>query len=189
MPNIDNPFFTEEEPDFNSGPKPKRKSRPKVIAPEANFYCTQCESPIHYGQSDCINCREKFEWDNLAYKTGFPAVDNWSTSLMFSILGLIAGTLFFNAAGALGIFGGVLVSAAVIFYVSFVYPSYFKEDPVLSSNEVISFANLFFGGIIFGSLWNRSLANKQIGISHIVYIALMAAVFIITILAVIFLQL
>jgi len=81
-------------------------------------------------------------------------------------LGISSDYLF----GALFLF--LLFTAYILagfIYARKVYPSYFGEKPLLWSNKTVSFLNCFFGGIIFGLLWNHNLTRKQVGISNIVF--------------------
>lgn len=48
------------------------------------------------------------------------------------------------------------------------YPSFFSKKSKLRTNAETSFLNCFFGGPIFGPLWNASLTKQKKGSSHIV---------------------
>lgn len=111
-----------------------------------------------------------------------PAIRNWKTSVGFSILGLVASCL---AGGLLAVLFVALLSAYIggpvstsrltsmagplvglviyvlgIVYISAFYLSYFKERPRITSSRAISFWNFFFGGVIFGALWNSNLTKS-----------------------------
>lgn len=62
----------------------------------------------------------------------------------------------------------IAVSAVTLCYAVFVYPKYFSDSSLVDSPNTISFLNGFFGGVIFGCLWNTCLTKKQKGISYIV---------------------
>jgi hypothetical protein len=125
-----------------------------------------------------------------------PVVAGWKTSVGFSLLGLFVGfPLFVTISVLIGMLLAMLLgfllaavsgnasivealvmplgvsigSATMIVYAAKFYPSYFAEKPLLKSSKVISFANLMFGNLIFGLIWNSNLTKKTKGISHIVY--------------------
>jgi len=66
-----------------------------------------------------------------------------------------------------------------VYYALVVFPTYFTAKPRLTNTKVVSFANGFFGGVIFGLLWNRNLTKKTQGISYIVFTVVLLIVFII----------
>ena len=128
-----------------------------------------------------------------------PVVANWKTSIGFSLLGLLVGmpllslvlllmalliafllSFPFFALGVPYEMGGrfsalvafLIFFTLVIIYPMIIYPSYFSEKPLLKSSRAISFANLMFGGLIFGCLWNSNLTNKTKGISHVVFVVI-----------------
>ncbi|MEY8562122.1 hypothetical protein AALA21_03575 [Eggerthellaceae bacterium 3-80] len=146
--------------------------------------------------------------------SSYPALENWKTSVLFSILGLVASliligiltvvirllielylgdtaTLLRNTPYALSCastFTAFIYNVVVIVYAAAFYSSYFKQNPRLVSSKAISFLNLFFGGVIFGCLWNHNLTRSKIaktplkGASAtvlIVYNALMIPLFLI----------
>jgi hypothetical protein len=118
----------------------------------------------------------------------FPALEQWKTSVGMSILGVAftyLSTLLAQYIArvsnslALVIFAlilSILFLVLTLIYVLIVYPSYFKEKPLLTGPSVISFLNCFFGGIVFGLLWNSGLTNGKKGIAHIVYAVLLISV-------------
>lgn len=117
-----------------------------------------------------------------------PVLQTWKTSVGFSVLGLLVGFPLLVSLGTLlaiplmmltglsstqrgtggpelsGLVGNVLM----LVYALAVYPSYFSANPRLRSSKAISFANLMFGGLIFGLIWNGNLTKKTKGISYIV---------------------
>jgi curved DNA-binding protein CbpA len=127
-----------------------------------------------------------------------PALPGWKASAMYSILGLLASiaSLYIIrplvrqllpiwlldvpfSLTHLGLIGILVVELLLsIIYAIVVYPSLFTATPRLRSNYAISFCNFFFGGFIFGLLWNDNLTNKKRGISYRVFIVfnLLAAV-------------
>ncbi len=126
-----------------------------------------------------------------------PVLDSWKTSVGFSILGLLGGLVAFVVIWqvsivATALFGDLVglerqyIYPLIAFFTTTVvctlasayaaksYPSYFGEKPLLRSSKQISLCNFAFGGPVFGALWNRSLTNGTKGISHIVWIVLLA---------------
>ena len=126
-----------------------------------------------------------------------PAINNWKTSVGFSVLGCLSFLVFWflltfvlmlaiqsyiggpitgSAAGMFaGPVAGVLTYILDAVYALVVYPSFFKEKPILKSSRAISFCNFFFGSIICGPLWNSNLTKSKQreeasrGSSHIVW--------------------
>ena len=127
---------------------------------------------------------------------GAPLLNTWKTNVLFTVLGILAGiviNLFAQNsidangnptpyASMVAIFSLAFVAFAIV-YAAKIYPSYFSERPMISSNEAISFLNGLVGGIIWGLLWNHNLTLQNKGVSHIVYIALIAAAFVLSIAA------
>lgn len=117
---------------------------------------------------------------------GLPAIRNWKTSVCFSVLGflsIIVPCLVITIPMVMGVelylgkatsflpypvstlvapLSGAVWAVLCIVYAQVFYPSYFREKPFLKSRRVISFANLLFGGIIFGCLWNSNLTRSKI---------------------------
>lgn len=58
---------------------------------------------------------------------------------------------------------GCIAAIATLVYVPAFYHSYFGEKPRLKSSKAMSFWNFFFGGIIFGALWNTRLSQCRDG--------------------------
>lgn len=112
-----------------------------------------------------------------------PAVAEWKTSVGFSILGIAAnlllwivllflfgffiegyvggrlpGTMLGSLAGAPA---AIVTDALCIIYVVAFYLSYFKKRPRITSCKAISFLNFFFGGVLFGALWNANLTRSH----------------------------
>ena len=115
----------------------------------------------------------------------YPVLKNWKVSPLFSVLGAFAGLLLGDLIGALVYVSNVLwfvvglaYLALMIVYALVVYPSYFKERPLVKSNRAISFLNLFAGFVIFGCIWNHNLTLSQSketphkGVSNVVYTVL-----------------
>jgi len=157
-------------------------------------YCPECVEDVNWGNTS----------SDFHRSTGFhnpdhapaPVLDTWKTSVGFSLLGffvgfpllilvsLLAGSLLFlvallivptplddSLAMPLGVAAGWILQ---IIYAAKFYPSYFTEKPMLKSSKAISFANLMFGGVIFGWWWNMRLTQKIKGVSHIVCVVLQA---------------
>ena len=129
--------------------------------------------------------------------TTAPLLGTWQTNVLFTVLGVLAAAVFNGFVGASttdangmptsstmqGIFALIYVIFCIVYAVK-IYPSYFSEKPMLTSNQAISFLNTFAGGLIFGLLWNHNLTRKEKGISNIVYVALIGASFVLAIIAV-----
>ena len=106
-----------------------------------------------------------------------PFLDSWQTSIGASIGGFIASgilqrILYAMHVTTLGEFVlyEIFVAAfygVAIWYVVAYYDKLFEPNcPHKISNSIVSFANLFFGGPIFGCIWNMNLTIKQKGISY-----------------------
>ncbi|WP_165246699.1 hypothetical protein [Adlercreutzia sp. ZJ141] len=118
-------------------------------------------------------------------KASTPAISrvlaNWKTSVGASIGGFFAFLALGRSIELVSStsYGGFLLYLIASFiwitcsicYASSFYPSLFRADSQYSaSSAFISFMNLFFGGIIFGCLWNSNLTKGAKGISYIVYV-------------------
>lgn len=115
-----------------------------------------------------------------------PVVGQWRTSYVFSALGAVCGflfalllTLIFSGiyaayigsgpislpASSMGAFAGapagLITYVLMLGYAAIFYPSFFEVRPFIRSAKIISFANLFFGGILFGCLWNWNLTKSR----------------------------
>lgn len=140
------------------------------------------------------------EPEQTVFPDDFPAIREWKTSIGFSILGIVASLLFWVV--LLSLFGfliesyvggrfrettlgrlagapaGIVTYALCIIYVAVFYLSYFKNNPRITSSRAISFLNFFFGGVLFGALWNTNLTksrrrtNPDKGVSYIYAIIL-----------------
>ena len=102
-------------------------------------------------------------------------LDNWKTSVGMFILGLVCSYGF----GSLGVFGTpILLGVAIVFVIGILYwtlagyPSLFTDRPHVKSRGAASFLNAFFGGIVFGALWNTCLTKRRKGVSQNVFLAL-----------------
>ncbi|MDR1185651.1 MAG: DUF6273 domain-containing protein [Coriobacteriales bacterium] len=129
-----------------------------------------------------------------------PFLNHWKTDSGLTVVGIFVG-LFPNFFGWLAnvgmpmIFGIQLVSTNRILYIALnlitviigsliiivstiwaagIYPSLFGVKPRVRSAARVSFFNGFFGGYIFGPIWNSNLTKRKKGISHIVCIVLNA---------------
>lgn len=119
--------------------------------------------------------------------SSYPVLQKWKTSVGYAALGLVGSFLFFmlltlafacgyelyigdgpasySAAGLGNLAGapsGLITYVLLAVYAGFVYPSFFKEKPLIKSNKLISFTNLFFGGLVFGLLWNSNLTKSRL---------------------------
>lgn len=118
-----------------------------------------------------------------------PVLQTWKTSVWFSVLGALLGLpLLMTLSSVLAILPMILFAmltglddpqsyspilalignTLMLVYAVAVYPSYFSVKPRLRSSRLISFANLTFGGLIYGLLWNANLTRRTKGISYIV---------------------
>ena len=114
----------------------------------------------------------------------------FTTSVGFSILGIVCSFIWNIISRYSGDFVGVgywiffildIAFLVLLFvYVCGVYPSYFTANPKIRNSATISFLNCFFGGIIFGLIWNGNITKQTKGISYIVYIVLMIIIFILS---------
>ena len=116
---------------------------------------------------------------------GFPVLENWKTSVGMLVLGAICGFVFFmvlvlvvsgiqtsyrgpgplyipaSRAGALaGPVAGIIAYTLTLLYAAF-YSTLFSKKPRIRSSKLISFTNLFFGGVLFGCLWNWNLTKSH----------------------------
>jgi len=119
---------------------------------------------------------------------------NWKTSLGFSIVGLILAGVF-NAVLSYGASHSelpdpsgwvvllliIVYAAALFYYAVAVYPTFFKDKPLIRNASTISFLNFFLGGLFFGLLWNRNLTRRVKGVSNTIAAILVALVIVATI--------
>lgn len=158
-----------------------------------------------------ISYPSEFTTESSSNLNNLPALKNWKTSVGFSILGLIASKAFQmilmvifsvcigfyaelftgNEAITMGFvalsnaLAIITISIFAIAYIYIFYFSYFKTNPQITSSKVISFFNFFFGGVIFGALWNSNLTRSRIiekedkGVSYIYATILFSLVIII----------
>lgn len=117
-------------------------------------------------------------------------LDNWNTSVGFSIFGFVligVWTVLFgwiiaigispalprmpyqSTIGIIGAINGLIYSAICLLYALIFYPSYFTEKPLIKSSRVISCLNFLFGNVIYGAFWNHNLTIKKKGISSYVF--------------------
>lgn len=114
---------------------------------------------------------------------------SWQTNIPLTVMGIVAIGAFggwFGAQenpGTLAVLLGLAYSIYAIVHAAWIYPSCFKEKPVIASNEAMSFLNAVAGGIIFGLLWNHNLTRGQKGVAHIVYLVLLAVGVVLSVLA------
>ena len=172
---------------------------------DSKLLCPECQLPVQVSQSSCPVCFSELSWKegrpvvpHVHDSDTAPVVDSWKTSISFSLLGLFVGVPLLivismilgiplaylatlqnpnlHVASFLSMITVWLISPILtIIYASKIYPSYFTRKPLLKSNKAISFANLMFGGLIFGCLWNSNLTNKVKGYSHIVFAVIASA--------------
>ena len=111
-----------------------------------------------------------------------PVLRHWKTSVAYSLLGVVVSVLVGFLVEAVPVLFLPIWAITSVFYAAVVYPSYFSDTPKATDNNSISFMNFFFGGVIFGSIWNSNLTNRTKGISYIVFAILTSAPLIIIVL-------
>lgn len=89
----------------------------------------------------------------------YPAIDEWESSPLFSLLGVLTNIVFFELLiGCIGLtFAAICQAVMVVLYVFIFYKSYFSENPTIKSSKAISFLNYAVSSIVFGWCWNRNL--------------------------------
>ena len=105
----------------------------------------------------------------------------WKTSVGAFIVGLISNAVLGGVAGYLSSalwLVAIIYALAIVCYALAYYPSLFKDGAQARSSAAVSFGNGFFCGLVFGAIWNSCLMNGKIGISHYVFVGLLAAIFI-----------
>lgn len=100
-----------------------------------------------------------------------PALKNWKTSIGFSILGIFTAAALNSLVSIESnwIFINVIYLISTVVYAVGFYPRLFGEKPPATSYKTISFWNWFFGGYLFGAIWNHNLTRKKKGVSNIVF--------------------
>lgn len=115
-----------------------------------------------------------------------PFLDYWRTDTLGSFIGVAAaigfsyGLIWWEANTNPTLIEPALIASVATsawfiyswYYAGSLYPSLFTPYPKDGSATLgsISFQNLFFGGIIFGLIWNSNLTKGQKGFSHILYL-------------------
>ena len=128
---------------------------------------------------------------NTQYNQGQipPFVATWQTNVLFTVLGILAGMLVSGLCNSVEASGSAILALAFayiiysIIHAAKIYPAAFTDQPIVKSNELMSFLNAFAGGLIFGLIWNHNLTRKDKGVAHIVYIVLIVVVFVLAILS------
>ena len=149
---------------------------------------TALESPEQIASE--VEESEQFQQNETEQSTieNLPAIRNWKTSILFSLLGFLTssfvvwmalvsliGLLILNYLGdaarafdtsvygsIAGMSASVVTNVLTIIYSLVFYKSYYTEKPRLKSNKAISFCNFLFGNVIFGCLWNGNLTRSHI---------------------------
>lgn len=111
--------------------------------------------------------------------TATPLLDSWKTSVGMFILGLVCS---YGIAALAELWGTEALFCAALLFVGGIiywtlggYPSLFTARPDVRSRGAVSFLNAFFGGIVFGALWNTCLTKRKKGVSQYVFLGLIAA--------------
>ena len=159
-------------------------------------FCTNCGSVLADGSAFCSNCgtpaaqapkqtpayspsgqtsapygqaSAPYGQQATPFAGGSTGVPGWKTDTVFSILGVVATWIFGAIIGALPILSLVYVVGGIAYALA-CYPKFFNPGGFSGKDpRLISFLNLFLGGIIFGCLWNHNLTRGVKGISHIVF--------------------
>lgn len=136
---------------------------------------------------------------NSSYKPIHNVIDNWSTSIGWSIAGAICVPLIIAIIGLITCFLANITNSYIpifvweiiyfsflIVYVTVFYPSFFSDKPKIKSTKIINFLNLGIGGFIFGPIWNHNLTTRKRGISYIVFACFSAISIILVIVGIVF---
>ncbi|GAX46711.1 hypothetical protein [Pseudolactococcus reticulitermitis] len=112
-----------------------------------------------------------------------PALAVWQTSVPLSVIGVVLNRVvsrmpLFSWQLYLTVMLAMLVFSVI--YALWIFPSLFRDKPVLRDHQLISFLNCFVGGIIFGLIWNWSLTKGQKGISNFVFLGLTVLMFVLS---------
>lgn len=141
-----------------------------------------------------------FLYESKEEELDYPIFAKWSTSIGFSIFGLMLSPVFqiflmfvflylgFSVASsaffapsvgvALIIVCALVQPVLYIVYALVFYSSFFTKRPRMQSSQLISFANCLIGGVVFGCIWNRNLTKSaekkqpMRGIAYIVFVVL-----------------
>lgn len=179
-------------------PLPTLAAEP-VIVPPAPVYSPTGYNTVNGGYDPNANSYEPSRTDTgPTYYGSKPGVlGSWKTSVGASILGCVfsmacnysmESTSIQGASAVAVLCAGIIAILFAIFgivYALLFYPKYFKGEPRACNSNYISFFNLFFGGIIFGCLWNHNLTRGEKGISNIVFVVLIILAFVLGVLAVV----
>lgn len=113
-----------------------------------------------------------------------PAIRDWKDSALFSVLGFFAryalllvlvvvlmfaimayyrdmAQFVLQCTGLMPQTIGVISALLGIAYAQLIYPSFFKEKPLLKSSRAIAFCNFFFGDFLFGALFSNNLTRSK----------------------------
>lgn len=117
--------------------------------------------------------------DNVVNSTADNSfLNNWKTNVLGTIVGIVLLLLvnykLSTSVSSVSFFLLCLIQIAAIIYAVAFYSSLFKSNPLMKSNYFVSICNGFFGGAIFGPLWNSNLTKKNRGISHYIFAVIMA---------------
>ena len=138
-------------------------------------YCTACgteltvpSTTIDYGFAPLL--------DTWQTKGGFVAMGVVASILVNGCLNMAASNVATRGAAIAVVVVAIAFALACLAYALFVYPTYFRERPLVRTSEAVSFLNGLLGGLIFGCIWCYNLTNRKLGISHIVYAVLLCLV-------------
>lgn len=169
-------------------PLPALEAEPVVVPPAPTF------SPTGYNTVTGGYEPVATEPTNTYYGSKPGILGSWKTSVGASVVGCLCSFLCNSslevssgATSTTALIGALLI--AIVFavaggvYALVFYPKYFQGEPRQVSSATVSFLNLFFGGIIFGCLWNHNLTRGERGISNIVFVVILGLSIILAILA------
>ena len=153
-------------------------------------YCTSCgeailtQAAIAFANSsaDEVDDQQPYEKtvsSELSNSSELVFLDSWKTQIGPTAIGMILSVAInictrylSNAPDGLAfvayLLSSIFFSLGTILYAFIAYPSFFGGNPRLRTNSVIGFLNGFFGGVIFGAIWNHNLTIRKKGVSYIV---------------------
>lgn len=169
--------------DSSDSPEEQKASKPET---RADSTVEQEASASPDKERTETSTEGSLDFDNMS-PLPMPVVENWKTSISFSILGAVVYLVIWviiariietslmpsDYSGVpLWSFSDFVQDAAIsitaliffaitIVYAGVFYPSYFKEKPIVKSNKIISMLNVGIGGVIFGPYWNSILTISR----------------------------
>lgn len=157
-----------ETPERAESKLPSSAEAPNAI-PDRAAAETEEESEL-----PCISESSGIEEEGSENAGSIKDINTWKTSIGASVAGAIVYAVVYGLCNQFlppwpqGTVITVLLVVAITLYALFFYPSLFTNPGKQKNSAAVSFFNLFFGGIIFGCLWNHNLTRGEIGMSHII---------------------